>query len=531
MNISKFIKNNRAYILFSLVIVGVTVFGLLIYKGETLKKIASYLEKIRISNPEINSRTTKLAQPTDNLFLTYDFIFSPNGREVAYIAWEEEEGSGAEKFVMLNNKKGESYKDIRDLKFSPDSQHLVYIAEKGGKDFVVLDNKEGKHYDYVHSPRFGPNGDLYYTARVGEGWDLNEKRDRVWKGDTFFVINKEEQREGECSYIDFSPNFKHFYCILEKNGKKLFMLDGKLIGSYDSIVSRIEFSNDDERYAYAAVRGNECFIVLDGEENFVFSREDCAKGKNDISCISYFASEIEELNSFYLSSDGKHFAYIKTEVVEKGRDEWGQSITETTRRVFIDGEEKSFPGTCVTFSPDGEHFSYYNYREGPLVVDDERIGVYGNIIEFAFSPNSERFAFLAKNGDRYPLILDGEKVQDHKYFSSSLVFSSDSKHIAYVVATEDSHYAVIQDRKKGKSYEVIETGSITGRGRLFFSPDNQHVIYVVREEGKNMIVIDGKEGQPYDKIFPSTIQFIEKGEKICYGAVIDKEVWWVIQEI
>ena len=71
--------------------------------------------------------------------------------------------------------------------FSPDNQHIAYMAGSGNKMFVVVDGKQGKKYDTIVSTGVGDVSfdsprDLHYIAIVGaetihtgKAWFINVK--------------------------------------------------------------------------------------------------------------------------------------------------------------------------------------------------------------------------------------------------------------------------------------------------------------------------------------------------------------------
>jgi len=61
-------------------------------------------------------------------------IFSPDGQHVAYMATQ-----GDNQFVVVDGKPGPTYFDIRSLAFSPDSLHLAYEAKMIDKWLLIVD--------------------------------------------------------------------------------------------------------------------------------------------------------------------------------------------------------------------------------------------------------------------------------------------------------------------------------------------------------------------------------------------------------
>jgi len=74
-------------------------------------------------------------------------VFSPDGQHFAYVA-----GDGDSYFVVLDGVEQQRHGVMpTDVKFSPDSERLVYIAKdsKDGKAFVVVDGTPAPQYDEI----------------------------------------------------------------------------------------------------------------------------------------------------------------------------------------------------------------------------------------------------------------------------------------------------------------------------------------------------------------------------------------------
>ena len=151
------------------------------------------------------------------------------------------------------------------LVVSPDSQHVAYVAVRGGKVFVVVDGVEGKEYDGIVTgggPRFSPDSQhVAYVAGRGE------KRFVVVDG----VEGKEYDGTGENTLI-FSPDSQRVAYEAVRGGKHFVVVDGEEGQEYDGIVGGApRFSPDSQHVAYVAVRGGKVFVVVDGVEGKAYS--------------------------------------------------------------------------------------------------------------------------------------------------------------------------------------------------------------------------------------------------------------------
>jgi Tol biopolymer transport system component len=93
--------------------------------------------------------------------------FSPDGRQVAYIASESRD----QQYVVVDHKNGKTYKVVGKPTFSPDSRHVIYAAWRAGKMMVVTDGVEGEAFDEVNDYfRFSPDGKrmAYFAKRGGQ---------------------------------------------------------------------------------------------------------------------------------------------------------------------------------------------------------------------------------------------------------------------------------------------------------------------------------------------------------------------------
>ena len=101
---------------------------------------------------------------------------------------------------------------------------------------------------------------------------------------------------------------------------------------------------------------------------------------------------------------------------------------------------------------------------------------------------------MATSGNNDLVVVDGKEDKEYDSIGKgSLIFSSDSKQVAYVAQTNDNWFVVV-DGKVEKKYDGISKGS------LIFDPDSKHIIYVALSGSKWFVVIDQKEEKEYDSI-------------------------------
>ncbi|MEW6416877.1 MAG: hypothetical protein AB1480_02010 [Nitrospirota bacterium] len=91
----------------------------------------------------------------------------------------------------------------------------------------------------------------------------------------------------------------------------------------------------------------------------------------------------------------------------------------------------------------------------------------------------------AKEGDKWLVVVDGKEGKKYDGIGA-LIFSPDSKRVAYQ-AIEGDEWFVVVDGKEGKRYDMIVTSG-WGRARVIFdSPDNIH--YLARK-GSSIYLVE-----------------------------------------
>jgi len=100
------------------------------------------------------------------------------------------------------------------------------------------------------------------------------------------------------------------------------------------------------------------------------------------------------------------------------------------------------------------------------------------------SPDSERLAYRAQEGDKQFVVVDGEEGKRYEdILKGTLIFSPDSEHLAYG-AQEGNEQFVVLDGEEGKRYEGIVT--ISGGKIIFDSLDSLHYLAL---KGSNSIYL------------------------------------------
>jgi hypothetical protein len=76
---------------------------------------------------------------------------------------------------------------------------------------------------------------------------------------------------------------------------------------------------------------------------------------------------------------------------------------------------------------------------------------------------------------------------------------------------------VVVDGKEQKQYD--------GTGSLVFSPDSKHVAYAAKADNKWFVVVDGKEGKSYDELVTQASIIFDSPESLHFLVLAGNNVY------
>lgn len=366
----------------------------------------------------------------------YDWIgrysVSKTGEHVIYLA-----KSGENWFIVRNGKEGKPYSDIEgglDIVFSPDGTRVAYVASQEGANrgyhasnkprvFVVVDEKEGKKYRQIRKLTFSPDSKrlAYIGSMVSKGDDLDD-----------YVVVDGQESKAYPSYdkvLVFSPDSKRFaHPACSKKNRCFVVLDGKEDKKIYDWVESITFSPDSKRLAYVAYKGKHEFLVLDGKE--------CRKypvfpvAKPDVPL---------DITGITFSPDSKRIAYKATTT----RKKWHIIIDEKQSMAY---DYVSSPA----FSPDSKRTAYYaSSRNGNVIVIDGNekpsLWTFKDTPEDIFSPDSKHVVYNTIIGGKYYSVLGGKPgTNSYDEMISSPVFKGPD--VIRYIAVRDSQVLAVEEK-------------------------------------------------------------------------------------
>jgi Tol biopolymer transport system component len=460
--------------------------------------------------------------------------YSPDRRRVA---WIDARGKFAaivtKAAVVVNTESQAEYGTIMSLSFSPDGQHVAYVARTGKKWRYVLNGQEGPAFNEVTAAAFSPDSrHLAYAARQGKTWTMTidgelggvgaNASSALWTG-----------------LPGFSPDGQRLvYCRWASKEGTTVVLDGKE-GPFYHHVHGLVFSADSRRLAYAGVKfvknGTEGRILVDTQEGPLF------KGLPPL-VVGRVLLDAPTPQTLYpdLFFEGGHF--LTSQV---GALAYWVGVEELKRELSPRGLGVSAP----IISPDSRAIAYAA-RRGPgdevVMMNGEPGPRFGTILTVPrFSPDGAHVAYLAIEDKRQAFeMVDGQKRRSIPFtaadnFASHITFSPDGQRIAYVLGDCDkrpnvggagleARRRVVLDGIEGKPYFTKAVNN------LRFSPDGRHLAYEVFEsrlgKDKAFVVVDGHEGKAYDDVLWGSLMFSGPAELV-YIARDDRRFSRVVQRL
>ncbi len=443
---------------------------------------------------------------------------------------------------------------IRRVIFSSDGRHFAFGIVKDGKNFIVVDGKVSRPYDYI--------GEVAWNA-MDVGLDFannfrfsNDSQSYAYSaikgGKKIFVLGNQEIAITNTIFdgnFIFSPNCKQYAYVSGKGewvrlnqgqfgivtkgilrafiGKQFVINAGGRSNAYDRIMGCPVFSPDSKRCGFIAGQGEWEKLEIGGWQGKFFAVIDGQEGK-----------AYENVEKLIFSPDSNHFAY--------------KAKREQKEFVILDGKENSNYDSLgdFLFSPDSLELAYVDGRgswkkedqgrgshprfkttfKGEYFVDgtthrasyDAKIRTYNEVSNLVFSPNSRRLAYIVKNeSDGCRVVVDGRESKEYDRIEA-VTFSLDSRHFMFIADNK-----LILD---GQEITKVVLPPDFSSSKLILSPDNEHYAYIANESsGKYCIVLDGEKGNIYDYV--CNLTFTSDSKYLCYNTQSGQELWRIGRKV
>ncbi|MBZ5671945.1 MAG: hypothetical protein LAO04_19735 [Acidobacteriia bacterium] len=329
-------------------------------------------------------------------------VRSPDNLRVACAAKRENKW-----MLYVNGVPGPEYDQLYPdfVVFSPDGQHLAYVARRGTKIFVVLDGAEQASFDNVsRSIVFSPDSKrlAYPAAKDKNTWVI--------------VVDGVEQASARTTGVPvFSPDSKRLaYPAAKDKNTWVVVVDGAEQAPYQVVTDPV-FSPDSKRLDYVAAKDKKTWVVVvDGaEQPLPTDPRNLGIGEDGV---------MRRRSDLVFSPDGKRLAY------------------NGVSKVVVDGVEQPYSsGGDLVFSPDSQHLAYAaslatggNDKIALFVDGKVRSSEYSSLTKLQFSPDSKRLAYVGCK-KTCAAVIDDKQGQASDWVGP-VFFSEDSRHYAYAAA-------------------------------------------------------------------------------------------------
>jgi uncharacterized repeat protein (TIGR03803 family) len=386
--------------------------------------------------------------------------------------------------------------DLNTLSITPDGQHVAVEGNAGSRLKVFIDGNEGDAY-----------GSIVQMPSLGQG-----------AAPRLLMISPDQTR--------------YAYVATKRPGETVMVVNQKESPVYESIYGAI-FSPVGHRLAYIVMKGNKKFVVVDSTASPAYQQLSEGGFSDDGKHFSYMIMSDEKVATWHVVVDGKvgpgYSNVSKLKMGPTGRFAYvaniGSSLTPLERQAHANdtqlGDHMVVDGQLgprydlfqpAVFSADGNHVAYIatsgrlRQRKSVAVIDGQPGPEFDQVSNVLFSPDGKHVAYTATNahvGVPYAgyAIVDGQKSIDYAGVGS-YVYSPDSQHLAYEATSSNHKSIIVLDGKEGDPYDA------TILTPTAFSPDSKRFAYIASvAHGKMSLVLDGKAGPPLPSIDPRSLQF------------------------
>ena len=380
---------------------------------------------------------------------------SPDSKRAAFVG----RGQGRQ-WLVVDDRPGEKYEVINSesITFSEDSQHLLYVAFTGDDSHLVVDGRELPAYPGIlrSTVALAAKGQQHAFGFVVEGR---------------YFANINGTEKGPYQQImentpRFSPDGKRYLLGVQRDDKWLVIVDGKESPPHEGVgASGGWFSPDSQRVAYLAIDDQDKFrAVIDG------------KAQQPIDAVW--------TQGVVFSPDSRHVAYA-------GRlgEQWG---------MFIDGriEARHRWVFDIVFAADSQRYAYAAGTASThyVVEGERRHPEYDGLNGLLMSPTGS-VAYAARKDGKWTMVIDGVERGWYDEVAEGLVFSDDGAHFAFTARRGPSWYVVVDGQPRQPSKGVVVDS-------LAMSKDGAHVAFAyIETPGRLRIALDGwRSRETYDLV-------------------------------
>jgi hypothetical protein len=317
--------------------------------------------------------------------------------------------------------------------------------------------------------------------------------------------------------VAVSPSGQRFaFASQGSDGRLSAVVDGKSGKPYDWIIrGQIYFTPDSRHTVYQVRRDDRVMTVIDSQESSAYESCDPPVFSPSGGQVAFVA---RKAGRYLAVANGKEVgkAYSNAHlgaISPAGRVAYMAAVADK-QCVVVDGAEGDLYEQVrdIRLSPDGRRIAFraFSRDKWAVVVDGIEQMRCEAVDAPVFSDDGRHVGYLAGPKDVRILVIDGKEVPMPGRPLAGPVFSPDGVQCACAIAKPNDRAAVVVDGAEGQSYQAIST--------IRFSPDGRRLAYVARRGGRSIVVLDGQEFGPYERLIPDSLAFSPDGGHLAWIA-------------
>ena len=333
---------------------------------------------------------------------------SPDGQRITYVTHPYDNHS---QMVVDHREVGPFFDDISEPTFSADSRNLAYRVSKGTQMNLVINGKISKSFEqYPLNPVFSADSRFIL---YGEGSKQKNKSNLVISD---LLFNKLHTLEGCGAAFVVNADATRVATVCEEVGKKRvvdFTFNSPQTttagASYNSI-SNLSYSRQSNTFSYVAERGGASYLVLNGKE------EKLPKGT--VVADPVIRPHAQEAGIIISSMEGVYLHQV-----------FKTSDQDEARYDMVDS---------LAYSNDGKLHAYAAFKNESwrIVVNGKEGPAFDRAIGPVFSPDDKYLVYRARqDGKRFLVVADTSvgTIRQHQAYDMVYppVFTADGTSVAY----------------------------------------------------------------------------------------------------
>lgn len=336
-------------------------------------------------------------------------LFSPDSRRMAFPVKD-----GNEWRVVLDGVPGPPVAGVGDMVFSGDGGRLAYSAEREGAWRVVVDGRFGEPFDslYAGTLTFDPTG-----RRVGfVAWDGG--------GAVPVIDGRREAPHQGVAYLGFSSDGEHVAYVARDASRVRLFVDG-VPGPAHQAIGGYHIGSSPDGVAYLARDSAAWWLVRGGERWGPYPGVRALTGLGGGAGIGFVALVEGGEQVVVDGHPGPTFPEVDAPSSAVDGDAWGYVGRDTVQSsVIVRGRVVDAHGWAghLVFSPDGERYAYVAANESEdVVIDDRGVTSFNMVVgeTLQFLEDGERWACLAGDLKRRKLYVAVEGEEEVRPFEWS----------------------------------------------------------------------------------------------------------------